>query len=255
LIMENPIHLIASSRDLSKTMQPFKSFTARRSWSFPGRPFPSRSLGTRATDLARAFCQQIHQVPARYSKQIRNHGVSFDVSRLEELMSSPFEISQTLHVGSSQPCEFSPLPDFSGWNEASFEKPVTQKTGQPLAVANIGLPPRDILYVSGIDQDDLHVAFEHIVNGAPVDPRALHSHNWAIMLAEPVSHSDEIIGEGPEFLHLHPLTSKHAAGDQACRNPHLVNTETTTNRTHDVYNSVIILANYGCSPFFGSVVL
>jgi len=46
MIMENHIHLIASSLDLSKTMQSFKSFTARRNWSFPDRPFPSQSLGT-----------------------------------------------------------------------------------------------------------------------------------------------------------------------------------------------------------------
>ncbi|QCQ21237.1 hypothetical protein FDQ92_02945 [Desulfoglaeba alkanexedens ALDC] len=38
VIMENHIHLIANSRDLSKAIQSFKCFTARRSWNFPGKP-------------------------------------------------------------------------------------------------------------------------------------------------------------------------------------------------------------------------
>jgi REP element-mobilizing transposase RayT len=49
VIMENHIHRIASSLDISKTTKSFKSFTVRRSWSFPGRAFPSRNLQTRGS--------------------------------------------------------------------------------------------------------------------------------------------------------------------------------------------------------------
>jgi hypothetical protein len=66
-----------------------------------------------------------------------------------------------------------PEPDDGvGGPEGSAQQPAAMQQRQPLAIADIGLPPRDVVQLAGVDQDDLDPAGrEQLVDG---DPNGAH---------------------------------------------------------------------------------
>jgi hypothetical protein len=46
---------------------------------------------------------------------------------------------------------------------------VLEQLGDPLGVLDVGLAPRDVLDVAGVDQHQLEAAFQEVVDRLPID--------------------------------------------------------------------------------------
>src|SRR5574341_83526 len=59
--------------------------------------------------------------------------------------------------------------------EGAPEQPAAVQQLEPLTVADVALPPRDLVELAGVDEEDLEAPrLQELVNGDPVDGRALH---------------------------------------------------------------------------------
>ncbi len=86
--------------------------------------------------------------------------------------------------------------------EAGAQQPVFMQPLQPLGVADVGLAPRHVLGVAGVDQHDCETALlQHLVGRDPVDPGALHRYGLHAAALEPIGHAVQVGGEGAEAAH------------------------------------------------------
>jgi hypothetical protein len=86
---------------------------------------------------------------------------------------------------------------------------------QPLAVFDIGLAPRNILDVVGIDQADFETfSLQHLIEGDPVNSGRFHDNRFDLASLEPLAEKDQVAGKYPEathgtcisiFRHCHPM--------------------------------------------------
>ena len=61
--------------------------------------------------------------------------------------------------------------------ERAPQQPTAVQQLEPLTVADVGLPPRDIVQLAGVDEQGLDAPrLEQLSDGDPVDGRALHGH-------------------------------------------------------------------------------
>src|ERR1700738_4460914 len=73
---------------------------------------------------------------------------------------------------------------------------------QPLAVGNIGLAPRNILYVMGVAQKaGESPRLQDLKQWDPVHPRALHRYRLDVARFQPVRRSLQVFREGRETPH------------------------------------------------------
>src|SRR5216684_7094446 len=73
---------------------------------------------------------------------------------------------------------------------------------QPLAVGNIGLAPRNILYVMGVDQEDGESPrLQDLKQRDPVHARALHRYRLDVAPFQPVRRGVQVFREGRETPH------------------------------------------------------
>ena len=97
--------------------------------------------------------------------------------------------------------------------EAGAQQPVFMQPLQPLGVADVGLAPRHVLGVAGVDQHDCETALlQHLVGRDPVDPGALHRHRPNVALLEPVGHAVQVGGEGAEAAHRFGVAARADGG-------------------------------------------
>ena len=73
---------------------------------------------------------------------------------------------------------------------------------EPLAILDVGLPPGDRLDGLGVDEEELQAALEHLVDGPPVDPGALHRGVGAAGRGQPVGELELFARGGPEGARL-----------------------------------------------------
>jgi hypothetical protein len=72
--------------------------------------------------------------------------------------------------------------------------------GDPLAVLHVGLAPRDLLDVLGVDQQHLDGAFQQVEHRLAVHPGRCHGHDRDLLGPEPVEPVQQVGGRGPERL-------------------------------------------------------
>ncbi len=73
-----------------------------------------------------------------------------------------------------RPGQVPQLPDRLRWHERAPDQPMRPELGQPRGVGNVGLAPRQVLHVPGIDQQHLERAvLQQVVERLPVVPGRL----------------------------------------------------------------------------------
>jgi hypothetical protein len=71
-------------------------------------------------------------------------------------------------------------------SKTSADQTVCQKVGDPDRIADIGLATRNIVYVSGIGQNQLEIAVtQNVPDRRPVDPGRLHGYMGATHIGQP----------------------------------------------------------------------
>src|SRR5207253_301303 len=83
--------------------------------------------------------------------------------------------------------------------ERAPKKPAAMKQLEPLTVAEVGLPPRYVVKLAGIDENDLYPPrLEQLVDGDPVYRRALHGYRLHALFGEPVGELIQLVCRRPE---------------------------------------------------------
>src|SRR5712691_7300943 len=87
---------------------------------------------------------------------------------------------------------------------------MAQQVGDPLAVLDVRLMPRNRLHVLGVDQNDLEAAFQDVQDGSPINARTFHGHMRHALAPQPVGQRQQSSGGGSEgaYLATHPATRR-----------------------------------------------
>src|SRR6266567_4052846 len=85
-------------------------------------------------------------------------------------------------------------------DEAVANEPETEQLCKPFGIVFVGLPSGHVLDVLRISHHDLHVTFENLVYGHPVNARALHDHVRTPFAHQPFAQLDQI-----SFVRSEPL--------------------------------------------------
>ena len=88
--------------------------------------------------------------------------------------------------------EVAQLADGLGWDEARLEQTPRQEQRQPGGVDGVGLAPRHVLDVAGVDQHHLEVGLQDVVDGLPIHPGGLHGHVGHSQRAQPVREGEQV---------------------------------------------------------------
>jgi hypothetical protein len=112
---------------------------------------------------------------------------------------------------------------------------MTQQIGEPLAIFDVGLMPRNGLHVLGVDQNDLHRAFQDIEDGPPKHSRRFHGHMRDLLSREPIGQRQQPCrgrGEGSHFF-----ANRAAVGTEHHTGHHrlFVDIEPTTARIENLW--------------------
>jgi len=72
--------------------------------------------------------------------------------------------------------ELSYVSDLWWRDEAGPHQPVLGQLADPLRVGHVGLPPRDVAHVPGVQEPAVELVFKHVEDGLPVHAGCLHAH-------------------------------------------------------------------------------
>ena len=90
--------------------------------------------------------------------------------------------------------------DLVGRPEGAREQPEAHQLLQPLAVEHVGLGPRDVLNVPGIDQIDAETAaLQQFVEWNPIYTRGFHRHRVHPACPQPVGQRLQLLGKALEL--------------------------------------------------------
>src|SRR5690606_41306644 len=103
-----------------------------------------------------------------------NRAPQFDVGGFTVVLDPVLFCSPRRDQLASMSVELPELPDMLCWNEATLQYIGKKQFGDPFAILLIGLLPRNILDVAGIDQQNVKVIFQNRVNRSPINTGALH---------------------------------------------------------------------------------
>lgn len=199
-------------------------------------------------DIRLAGDKEFHKISPRDAKEIGYDGVNFDIGALEGFVDASSEISDRSHIALTHPPKLTPLASILGQKKASPEQTVSEQTGKPLRVGNIGLASGDILDMTGIDKDELQVPFKDVVYRMPVNAGTLNGRDGTLMSGEPVSEVEKVVGESPKLLDLADRLSVLVGIEQAGRDVILVDVKSAANGVDNGKNLGIICLGHGCSP-------
>ena len=88
------------------------------------------------------------------------------------------------------------------WSEATSQQTVFVQPLQPLRIADVRLPSRHVLGVTGIDHHDVKSAlFQNLEDGDPIDPSRIHGDRLDPTASEPVCQSFQVTGKSTERPH------------------------------------------------------
>ncbi|MCA9689760.1 MAG: hypothetical protein KC636_09125 [Myxococcales bacterium] len=128
----------------------------------------------------------------RDAEDVGGDAGELDVGLLED-------IQEAVALGSPRLDELSPVAqqiaqpaDGLGRHEAGADETVPNEVGDPLAVLDVRLAPRDVLDVVCVADDDLEVALEDGVYRLPVHARALHGDVGDAEFGQPVAKFEQV---------------------------------------------------------------
>jgi hypothetical protein len=199
-------------------------------------------------DIGFAEDEKFHEASPCGTEKIRHDGIDFDVGTLKGFMDAPPEITDRSHITLARSPELTPLAGVLWQDEASFEQTVSKEPRQPFGVCDVRLASRHILNMTGVDQDDLQMAFKDVVDWSPVDTCTLDCGNGAVMGDKPVPESVKVVGVGPEFSDFTECMSVFVGREKASRNMVLVNVKAAAGRVDNGKNLAILSLGHGCSP-------
>ena len=87
-------------------------------------------------------------------------------------------------------------------HEAGPQQSVPQQVGQPLAVLHVRLPPRHLLDMLRVNQQQLKAPLQQVEEGLPIDAGAFHRHMRYPLRRQPVGERPQVICHRPEGPHL-----------------------------------------------------
>jgi hypothetical protein len=85
-------------------------------------------------------------------------------------------------------------------HKARLQQAAFEQLRQPLAILDIGLPPRHVLQLPHVDQQQLKRVLKHVVDRLPIDARTFQRHMRHPRRLQPVTQRDQIRGHRPEGL-------------------------------------------------------
>jgi len=136
-------------------------------------------------------------------------------------------------------------------NETRPDQPVRQQLGQPRRVPNIGFPPRHVLDVRRIRQDERHLTVgKNVPDRLPIDARRFHRHMCAPVLGQPSREVEEAARRRPEGPHFGRYFGP-AGHANAANNRVLVHIQSGTARINNFHP--ILLCAAGVEPPFREV--
>jgi len=161
----------------------------------------STSLQVRQVRYPILVGQPLQDQSTRGPEDVCKDCSQFDVSRFQQLMHLALKVANGLLVMLTQAAQLAPLAHLLRRKEAALEQTQAQQSCQPLTVSHVGLPPRHVLDMAGVDQDHCDLPLQNVMHGTPVNSSAFHGHHRAVIHRQPLSKTQQLIGEGGKFLY------------------------------------------------------
>jgi hypothetical protein len=84
-----------------------------------------------------------------------------------------------------------------GRAKAGRQRALAHSVGQPTGIGLIGLAPRHLLHMGGIDQAHRNIPFQEIQHRLPILTAALHGHRGDPGLHQSAARRQQVDGHGP----------------------------------------------------------
>jgi hypothetical protein len=192
--------------------------------------------------------EEFHEASPRGAEKIRYDGVNFDIGALKGFMDTSSEIANCSHVTLAHCPKLAPLAAIVRQDKASLEQTVSKQTSQPLGVCDVGFASRNILNMTRVDQNDLHMSLKDVVDWAPVDTCTLDGGNGAAMSTKPVPQTVKVVGVSSKFFNLTECMSAFVGTEKTSRNMVLVHVKSAASGVDNGKNLAILSLGHGYSP-------
>ena len=152
---------------------------------------------------------------AALAQDIRKHDAELEVGVFEHLLDALGVGAPLAHELLAGARERAQLLHGSRRHEAGPDQAVRQQVGQPRRVVDVGLAAGHVLYVRGVGQHQLEVAFEHMPHRFPVHAGGLHGDVLDAEGFEAVGQGQQPrggISEGAHFLQRGAVAGNAYAG-------------------------------------------
>ena len=129
--------------------------------------------------------------PARGAEDVGGDAGQLDVGPLQHLLDA---VGHRRLLGDELgplPRQVAQLADRLRRHEAPGQEPVGQQLGDPLGVLDVGLAPRDLPHVAGVDQRQVEPPLQQVPDRLPVDAGRLHRGVGDPLGGEPVGQLQE----------------------------------------------------------------
>jgi hypothetical protein len=160
-------------------------------------PTATVTMGGQTGRIAFARHDGAHNRHASHAREVGNGAMHLYVHLIERLL-HPLDTARALgHEIGQLALQGAQPGDGLARAERAPKQPAAVEHLEPLTVAEVGLPPRDVMELAGVDEDDLDaLRLEELVDGDPVDVRALHGHRLHALVAQPGGELMPLIGRG-----------------------------------------------------------
>ena len=139
---------------------------------------------------------------SRSSQDVRRHRGQLDARILEHLVEALRLAGPLFDNAASIAGQLSDLSDLRRRDEAGPHQAVLGQLADPLGVAHVGLAPRHVAHVAGVQEPAIELLFEQVQDRLPIDAGGLHAHPGDPEADQPVPQGEQVLGEGGERRHL-----------------------------------------------------
>src|SRR6266545_2936492 len=136
--------------------------------------------------------QPLNHLASRHPQHITGHRAQFDVGGLQHLLNAVVDRVSLLHQLGLLARQIPKLALLALRDKTRPEQPTLQQLRYPLRVLHVGLSPRHLLDVLGVDHPHLEMAFEEVEHRLPVYSRRLHRHMRHFQLSQPLAQLQKI---------------------------------------------------------------
>src|SRR5262245_9394538 len=130
--------------------------------------------------------QRFNHLASRHPQHITGHRAQLDVGGLKDFLNPVVDGISLLHQLGLLAGQIPKLALLALRDKTRPQQPTLQQLGYPLRIFHVGLSPRNLLDVVGIDHPHLKMALEQVEHRLPVHPRRRHRHLRSRLLGEPL---------------------------------------------------------------------